>query len=255
MERVFFPNSRNKLLAGNLYPSDSGNVIILCHGLASDQISRGRSQALVQVFNQSGFGALTFDFSGCGESGDDSITIDKETDNLYSAVEFIKSKSYDKIALYGHSLGGLICLKCFKPGIAAIAVSGALTGPMKYNLSEYYSEDQLRELELNGCITEIKTEGQRKKVIIDKQVFQDIEAIDQKELFKNIACPVLMIHGDGDEEERLLALNSEKALRLLPAGSRLEIIDGAGHSFIGYYDALIGLVNGWFMKHFQSQRA
>jgi len=39
MKRVIFKNSRELLLAGNLYSAGTESIIIMCHGFASDQNS------------------------------------------------------------------------------------------------------------------------------------------------------------------------------------------------------------------------
>ncbi|WP_454051922.1 alpha/beta hydrolase [Clostridium sp. Marseille-Q7071] len=246
MERITFINSRNLKLVGNIFPTKSKSIIIFAHGFISDKRSKGRFPRLVEAFNQCRYNVLTFDFCGCGESDDDSITVSKEIDDLNSAIKFVKSLGYKKIGLYGHSLGSLICL------IDTMVLSGALTGPMKYNWSEYFTEEQIKELNEKGYITENITEGIRKQVIIDKQMLMDFELTNQSELMKNIHCPILLIHGNNDEEEKLLCENSKRAMTLLPKESRLEIIDGADHSFLEYYDTLINLTKDWFLNHLES---
>ena len=249
MERVIFNNSEKLTLVGNLYPSFSDSIIIMCHGFTSNKYSKGRFERLAKAFNKSGFSALAFDFRGCGESDDDSLTVDKEVDDLRSAIDFAKSKGYKKIALYGHSLGTLICLKCYTPEIITMVLSGALTDSMHYNWDEVFTKEQMQELKEKGYITESIPNEDREKIIIDKQMLIDFESINQRELLKNVTCPVLIIHGNNEEEEILLCERSKRAMPLLSEDSKLEIIDGANHSFLEYYDILINLANDWFVKY------
>jgi len=249
MERVTFTNSEDLTLVGNLYPSVSDSIIIMCHGFTSNKYSKGRFERLAKAFNKSGFSALAFDFRGCGESDDDSLTVDKEVEDLKSAIEFAKSKGYKKIALYGHSLGSLICLKCYTPEIITMVLSGALTDSMHYNWNDIFTKEQMEELKEKGYITEPTPKDIRAKIIIDKQMLIDFESINQKELLKDITCPVLIIHGNNEEEEILLCERSKRAMTLLSEDSKLEIIDGANHSFLEHYDILIVLTNDWFIKH------
>lgn len=249
MERVVFTNSKNLTIVGNLYPSFSDSIIIMCHGFLSNKYSRGRFERLIKAFNKSGFSALAFDFTGCGESDDDSLTVDKEVDDLRSAIAFAKSKGYKKIALYGHSLGTLICLKCCTPEIVTMVLSGALTDSMHYNWDEFFTKEQMQELMEKGHITEPTSEETRKKITVDKQMLIDFELINQKELLKNVTCPVLIIHGNKGEEENLLCERSKRAMALLSNDSKLEIIDGANHSFLEHYNILIDLANDWFLKY------
>ncbi len=248
MERITFQNSRGITLVGNFYQANSTSVVIMAHGFSSDKYSKGRFPKLAHVLTQSNFNVLTFDFSGCGESEDDSLTVQKEVDDLQSAIRFVKEKGFQRISLYGHSLGSLICLKCYSEEIVTIVLSGALTGAMYYDWKNYYTEKQLEELETTGQLTEYRNEGIRKKVVIDKQMLLDFEQINPEELLKLIKCPVLIIHGNNDEEEIILYERSQKAMSYL-SNSQLVVIDEATHSFLEHYDILIDLVTKWFRDH------
>jgi pimeloyl-ACP methyl ester carboxylesterase len=153
----------------------------MCHGFCSDKNSRGRFPRLANRFNEIGYNAFAFDFSGCGESENDSLTMAKEVDDLKSAIAFIKSKGFHKIALYGHSLGTVISLKCFSPDIITMVLSGAGTDSMKYDWNEFYSKEQIKGLEEKGYLTE-KTDGVRREIIIDQQMLNDFELVKQDEL-------------------------------------------------------------------------
>lgn len=193
MERVTFKNSRKLTLVGHLYPSTSESIIIMCHGFMSSKYSKGRFEKLATAFNKSGHSALLFDFSGCGESDDDILTVEKEVDDLKSAIQFVKSKGY---------------------------------------LTEYTPQEV------------------RKKIVIDKRILEDFELINQKELLEDVNCPVLIIHGNNDEEEKLLYERSKTAMTLLSSDSKLEVIDGANHSFLEHFHIVIKLTTEWFIKHF-----
>ena len=120
IERVEFNNSRNGKLVGDYFKVSLNKitdaVIIMCHGFTSDRKSKGRFERLSKGFNEAGFDALAFDFSGCGESSGEKLTMENETDDLSSAIKFVKSLGYKKIALYGHSLGSLICFESLYAG-------------------------------------------------------------------------------------------------------------------------------------------
>lgn len=249
VERVTFKNSRNLTLVGSLYPSTSESIIILCHGFMSNKYSKGRFEKLATAFNKSGHSALIFDFSGCGESEDDILTVEKEVDDLKSTIQFAKSKGYKKIALYGYSLGTLICLKSYTPEIITMVLTGALTDSMEYNWTEFFTKEQIQELEEKGYLIEHTPMEIRKKIIIDKTILKDFENINQKELLKGVKCPVLIIHGNNDEEERLLYEKSKAAMKLLSKDSKLEVIDGADHSFLEHFHIVVKLTTDWFTMH------
>ena len=249
MERVTFRNSRNLYLVGNLYTSNSKSIIIMCHGFTSDKYSSGHFPKLAAAFNEHGFNVLNFDFSGCGESDDDSLTIEKQVDDLKSAILYVKAKGYKKIALYGHSLGTLICLKNYAPEIKTMVLLGALTNSMKYDWEEFFSKEQMEELKEKGYITQYTSEEVRKKIIIHRKILEGFELINQKELLEGVKCPVMIIHGNNDEEESLLWERSKAGIDLLSTDSKLMFIDGADHSFLDHIDKVIESAVDWFMKY------
>jgi pimeloyl-ACP methyl ester carboxylesterase len=249
MQRVSFRNSRGLRLVGNFFPSDSTAVVIMAHGFTSDKSSRGRFDRIAQSLNEFGYNALAFDFSGCGESDNDSLTTAKQVDDLTAAIAYVKSRNFSPIALLGHSLGSLICLRAYSPEVATMILTGALTGAMHYKWDEYYSPEQLRELAEMGFLTIPQNVGHRQEVIVESQMLKDFAEIDQPKLLSRVECPVLIIHGDNDSEERQLLERSRQGLHYLPKESRLEVIPGANHSFLNHMDRVVDLILAWLTEY------
>lgn len=204
-KRITFQNSRNKTLVGHLFSVPGDVIVIMAPGFCSDKSSQGRFEVYARHLNEKDISVLAIDFAGCGESDDDLLTIDKEVEDLTSAIRWIHSQGYQKIGLYGNSLGGLICLKAYSSEIKTIAMTGGGTGPMKFDWSQHFSQTQMKELQDKGYITERNARNiHRKSIKINQQMLKDFELVDQRELLSNVKCPVLLIHGDGDEEERSL---------------------------------------------------
>ena len=249
MDRIYFQNSRHLTLIGCFHPADSSAAIVMAHGFTNDKSSQGRFDALAESFNRNGYNVLRFDFSGCGESSVDILSTHNMIDDLQCALEFVKKNGCTTFALYGHSLGGLICLKCDDPVIRTMVLTGAPTDYMKYDWSEYYSEEQLGEIRAKGYLTAKDRSGQDR--LVGRQLLRSFEEINQKELLSGIQCPVLLIHGNdpSDWEETLLLEKSKKGISLLPAGSQLEIIDGANHTFQDHLDRVMAEANNWYSKH------
>ncbi len=247
MKKVVFKNSRNQSLVGYLYTSDSKSIIIMSHGFTGDKSEGGRFDKIAESLNKIGYNVLTFDFSGCGESDDDTLTVNKQVDDLKSAIKFVKSKGYKKIGFLGYSLGGLISLKSYSPEIVTMVLWAPVTNKIKYNWDKRFSKEQLKELEEKGYIIKIKNKSVRKKVLIDKQMLKDRESVNQKELLKNIDCPILIIHGKQDMN--VPYKDSEEAIKLLSKNSKLELVDKADHGFYDHIDILINLSTDWFLNH------
>lgn len=251
-ERVEMKNSRQLTLIGNFFPASTDAIVIMCHGFTSDKSSRGRFDRFALRFQKSGFNVLAFDFSGCGESDDDSLTMAKQADDLQSVLTVVKQRGFQKIALYGHSLGSRICLMCYSEDIQTMVLTGASTGGTVYHWDDHFTAEQIKELAESGKITEQLAKGPRKTIIIDQQMLLDFEQCDQKKLLSLIKCPVLIIHGNCDEEERMLSELSRAGMKWLPKESKLEIIDGAVHSFMDHLDVVEDHANDWLIKNMNS---
>ena len=206
IKSVNFKNFKNKSLVGLLHTVNSKSIIIMAHGFSSDKSSRGRFEKLATAFNNDGYDALRFDFTGCGESDNEIISVITEVNDLNAAIYWIKSLSYQYIGLYGHSFGSFVCLKCYSPEISTIAMSGGLTGPMNYNWEEYFGKEKLHQFQDKNYIIKDWDTGSRSQVLIEKQMLEDIKHIDQQKLLANVKCPVLIIHGDNENDKEELAL-------------------------------------------------
>ena len=249
MERVQFKNSRGLTLVGTMFEAGSDAAIILAHGFTSDKSSLGRFDALAEALNRLGYNVLAFDFSGCGESDPEILSSQKMVDDLRSAITHVCGKGRTRVALYGHSLGGLICLRCSSPEVVTIIASSTATDSMNYNWEEYYSRDQLAELAQKGYFRANDRTG--KERLIGLQMLKDFEEISQAELMKNVTCPVLLIHGNNvkDKEELQLLERSQRGMSLLPQGSELEIVKSADHTYFGHWDKVIAIAGEWYSKH------
>jgi pimeloyl-ACP methyl ester carboxylesterase len=250
MKKVIFKNSRNLDLVGNLYTCNSKTIVIMCHGFTSDKYSSGRFEKMVNKLNESKFDVLTFDFGGCGESEDEILTVENQVDDLKNAVNYVKSLGYTKLAYYGHSIGTLICLKCYTNEIVTMVLSGACIAPVYYNWNEYLTNEQMCELRNKGYTLLSAASNYRQHVKINQQTLEDFEQVNSDKLLKNVSCPVLIIHGNNDEEEKILLENTKNAIRYLHFESRIEVIDGATHSFKDhYYDILVNYSSSWFSRY------
>ncbi|MBD1373524.1 alpha/beta hydrolase [Hazenella sp. IB182357] len=246
MKKVIFHNRNHLKLVGHFWESDSDSIIIFCHGFTSDKSARGRFDRLAVFYHGLGYAVLAFDFSGCGESDDVHLTLANRIIDLYAAISYVQAQGYRRIVLHGHSLGTCVCLSCYTPVIDTMILTGALTGPMFYDWEQVYSKQQIQALRREGYITEVQA---KRDVMIDKQMLLDFEQIDQEKLLSHVKCPVLIIHGDGDQEERALYQNSQRGLKWLPEASKLEVIQGATHSFTYHLSQIEHLAKRWL--HFQ----
>jgi pimeloyl-ACP methyl ester carboxylesterase len=285
MSRVTFRNSRGRQLVGNLTPAaghasrgdltpaagrapaaagraaddragdDRAGVtgrplVVMAHGFASDRRSRGRFPLIAAALAGAGYASLAFDFSGCGESDDDVLTIAGQVDDLHAAIAFAQSLGCERLGLYGHSLGGRVCLRAAPPQAATIATTGAPTGPMRYDWHDYFTASQMDELSRTGKVTMPQSGDRlRSQVVADSGLLDELVTCDQAALLGGVRCPVLLIDGDGDEDERQALAHARQGLPLLPSGSRVELIADSPHNLQGHLDQAIALLLDWFAEH------
>ena len=126
-------------------------------------------------------------------------------------------------------------------------LTGTPTGPVTYNWSEFFSTSQCEELARTGILT-ADGGGRPGRVVIERGLLDHFSLLDQGALLRPIACPVLLIHGDGDEEERMLLTLSRTAINQLPVGSRLEVVPGAGHSLLKSFDSVVSSAIAWLLE-------
>lgn len=248
-----FSNTRGQTLTGTFYPAEGDGVVVFAHGFGSERTSKGRFVRMAGALCDIGLSCLAFDFAGCGDSNDDTLTAAKQVEDLRAATAFVKSKGFQRIALYGHSLGSLICLRAYCADVITMVLSGAATGPMKYDWARYFTREQLRELAETGFLTMHPQVGPRQDVVLEAQMLKDFEQFDQEKLLRNVRCPVLIIHGDADEEERMLLKRSTSGMKYLPPESRLDVIPGAVHGFYDHLDELVERTRDWLIRYMVEQ--
>jgi pimeloyl-ACP methyl ester carboxylesterase len=247
---VSFKNSRGLTLAGSFFHGSSNAIVIMAHGATSNRLWGGKFEKIATALCNAGYSVLSFDFSGHGESEDDIITLGKAADDLKSAIAFVKEHEFERIALFGHSLGAFACLSSFCPEVETMVLIGGLTGPVEWKWEEMCTPEQLEELKKKGYASQLVNDGLRETVRVDAKILADILEIDQETLLKNITCPVLVVHGDTGQQELDLLAFSKKALSFLPKESQLKIIEGAPHSFTENAEEIAELTTEWLKSHF-----
>ncbi len=273
MSRVTFHNARDQQLVADYTPAAGGRpatgganrrgepsqtappegdapLIVLAHGFGSERRARGRFPAMAAAFAAAGYATLAFDFTGCGESDDDVLTLEHQVEDLQAAITCARSLGYERLGLHGHSLGGRVCLQASPPEAVTIATAGAPTGPVDYDWHEYFTAAQMDELARTGCVTMPQDKDRsRLTVVSSSELLEELRGCDQAALFGRVPYPVLLIDGDGDWEERQYLALARQGLPLLPAGSRVELVPGAPHNLAGHLEQVIALLLGWFAEH------
>jgi pimeloyl-ACP methyl ester carboxylesterase len=250
MVKIFIKNNRGFIITANHWFAGSESIIIMSAGFTADKSMEGRFDKIAEKFCESGYGVIAYDYCGCGESDDEILTPDNAVQDLHSVVEYAKNRGYSNIGLYGQSYGGLVSLRGYNQDISSIVLVGALTGTIKYDFNDYYSEQEMGELKRTGYMMIKKNSKTRDIVIINRELLEDFDQIDQESLLRRVKCPVLMIHGNIGEQEIMLSKISREGARFLPGGSKIEIIEGADHTFNDHLNEVTDLAIKWYNNSF-----
>src|SRR5690606_11947159 len=212
-----------------------------------DRHSSGRFDVLAAAYREAGHATLQIDFSGCGASGDDVVTAAGEVEDLRSASAWLAEQGFEQQILHAHSFGTLAALRSSPRDVVTMVLTGPLLGPMSYPWEDIFSADQLDDLETHGYarIPDDNEGAAREYAVISKQTLADYSLIDPAELVGAVEVPVLLVHGESDDDGTDLVELSREALPLLPAGTRLEVVDGAGHGMKARLDVVTDLALSW----------
>ncbi len=241
-QKVTFQNSKGLKLVGvfHIPERETKSIIIISHGFAANK-DRLRIVKTAEKLCKSGFAVFRFDFGGCGDSEERPITVEKQIDDLKSAIDFVIRSGYSKIGLVGESLGGLCSVLAYGEKINSIVLWAPATKagiPLKSQAEKLQSE-----LEEKGYVF---IEKDNRKFKIGRQYFIERQTVNQQKILSEIKCPVLLIHGDKDDTIPLK--QSESAMQYLPEESKLEIIRNADHKFSEHIDELVSISLEWFKK-------
>ena len=249
VERISLKNSRGLRIIGRLYKGSRKSCIVFCHGLRGEKSEWGNFERAIRTLNNAGYNVCTFDFSGSGESDDDSIAVYKWVDDFNSVLSYLRERGFARFGLVGLSTGALVALKSFNEGIKAMVLWAPITNHLDWQVN--LSREQLEELRVKGSLTELAYIGIKKEIVLDAKLYDEIGSINQKQLLSRIGMEVLIIHGYNDT--KVPVEHSVKALEYLPQDSKLEIIVGADHLLHKFFtgesaDELVDSTLEWFLK-------
>lgn len=223
MEHVLFENSRGREVHGTFDSADSDACIVMAHGLTDDRNVGGYFSDAAEALNKAGYNVLRFDFTGRGDTGGN-LTLDKGIDDLKSAIGFVEEKGMTRIGLYGYSMGGLISLKCVNDSVDALFLSSPVTASFKLPLHPISTG----LTKIFGKVPDVNFGRKRKIEWVNRELTEDLLAVEQEKLLSEIGLPVKIVHGTRDLIVNVE--NSRKASEKLD-NCVLDIIEGMGHTY------------------------
>ena len=243
--RIEFKNEESQKMVGILNRKGR-NIAILVHAFLSEKTARGKYTMLAEELGKHNISTFLFDFTGYGESADNEINVAQQHKELKTVVNLILEKGFQKIALVGSSLGGLISFQMRDPHIKTMVLWAPVSSSAEYEKEDKLSKEQMEELSNKGYVT-LTVPGIDKKYKVSKQFYSERASISQKELLKDLKIPIFIIHGDADELVPLQ--NSQDAMKLLSKESKLLIIPKLRHSFGPIAERAVKETTEWIVEH------
>jgi len=233
-------------------------VVVMCHGLGSNKVGRGRFYVLLsESLASQGIASVRFDFRGNGDSEGDfaSITSGRCLIDLQAVITWVdEQKEFDhaRCGLFGRSFGGLIATlgaaqwKCCK----AIAVQ-----------SPPFNADSFSAGISKGLMPHLKLSEEKKTLFFEgepltPEFVEQLQAIDMGSILQSINhLPFLHISSGKDaivdaSHSALYQACRKKA----QAPSRFVVLENADHGCSSYSDRQTALkeASDWFFNHLVS---
>jgi dipeptidyl aminopeptidase/acylaminoacyl peptidase len=212
-ESVCFGNSRHHTLIGSYYapPTPATKCVIYLHGNASFHCE---GNFLIPIFIPAGVSVLCFDFSGCGISGGEYISLGHfERDDVECAIEFVKTTfGIREIALWGRSMGAATAVMMMGHPMIACAVADSPFASLPRLLRE-----QSESVPIPGCLTGPAIWFLSQKIMTLAHF--DVRKVLPIEVARQGRKPLFLIHGDRDQ-----LIHTEHSRRLKEAyGGPVEL--------------------------------
>jgi pimeloyl-ACP methyl ester carboxylesterase len=210
-------------LSAKLYTEGATHsCVIFSHGLFSGKDGY-KIVKLAPDIVKSGYALLTFDFSSSG-SNISSISIEGETNDLSSVVDYALTGGFKEIHLMGSSMGAAVSLLYNRRvGKYSSNIKSLILLAVPFDLPDLVMR--------GSCINDINLlpkdgftpiEG----IPINNRFFKEAVSLNPRALIKVIDLPVLVIHGTDD---LVVPPFNADLIREISDKAEIIMIEGGGH--------------------------
>lgn len=252
MEEVTFKDSKGNQILGTIsIPEQAESVVIISHGFSSSK----ESKLYVELQNElikAGIGTLRYDYYGHGQlyckgakyTVTKDVTLTKCVDSLKAAISFVRSKGDYDIGLVGSSFGGLISLIAASQGsgIQALALKSPVTEPIEF-WKQRLGDEMIEKWKQEGVMY-YNERGENFE--LNYEFWEDLLTYDTFKIARNIACPVLIVHGGSDT---VVPIRQSQNLAKI-VNTEVNVIEGANHNYADptQYSEMKKLITYFFIE-------
>jgi len=278
MEGVAFP-SAGRVLSGALFEASSPGpvAVVLCHG--AFEFKDNWFDYAERLAGQ-GFTALTFDFTGHGESEGLRGTVDMHVwpYDIREALNLLGRRGYERFGLVGWDSGGsaVVLAAAHDPRVRCAAVLSApvflmpsLADRAAFTLALGASKVKRALWKKPLTLSRVK-ELDRMRVAVDDEVNERYRSdarvrayfeavpipecldhvwIDVTRAVQKVKVPTLIVHGAEDVVHPVK--QSRKLHHALPGRKKLHVVEGTGHALHldRQRDEVYKLIARWMKRH------
>jgi pimeloyl-ACP methyl ester carboxylesterase len=128
MVRIEFSGPAGLRMVGQLTHSDRGRAVVMVHALLGDKEGGGLFTAAAQALRLRGWGALSFDLGGHGESDDRVVTAEHVRRDASAALALMRSLGHRDLVLWTHGTGAQAGLSAGAQARAIVVTDGSIGG-------------------------------------------------------------------------------------------------------------------------------
>lgn len=217
--------------------------VICSHGYRSNKESR-KYFLIGRQFSLEGIAVLRFDHRGAiggeSEGNFEDTTLTSRVEDNYAALDFLKANQEidsNRLGLLGSSLGGMDTLLVKDQSIKAkvvMATPFSLPEPSREMFNSFVRKGYYQF-----------PDGSR----IKKDFYEDLKQYNLKRNISQMNYPILIIHGDLDEQVPIH--HAEVLFEAVSEPKELRIIEGGDHIFSDPYklNEVLALSLDWFRKY------
>jgi putative redox protein len=244
--KVSFMNRDAQRLSGilDIGSKRSKRCVVLCTHFTGYKELR-HYFLLAKRIAEMGMCSLRFDYSDCIGESEGSCTdmrLSRQVMDTISALDYVVSKGYRRIGLFGHSLGGATAIVTAANDERVNALVSA-AAPTRLGRDTFFN-DNASEWQRTGFVT--FSTWNKGDIRIPFDFYKDLEKYDATVLISRVHVPVLIIQPGQD-----IVVPSRGSIELYEKANEpksIKVIEGSDHLFSSkaYEDMMVGLAAEWF---------